>query len=146
MSFFGRARKFGSGVVASLAGASVVYLVADSANDIITLRKCQHQVLDLAVKHSGLCQELGVPIEVGSLLKSSVRFSPSGRLVKCQFAVDGATKSSDVSATLHRPVYPSSILYNLSGPGDWELLNCHILVGAATLLPAAEYCSQALTE
>ena len=124
---------FVSGVGAAAVTSGVGYLVLDSMSEIATLRNCQHQVLDLAVRHEQLCNELGLPLNVGPLLTSSMNVSPSGRLVKCEFAIAGSKRSSDVSATVQRAPYASTFLYNFMGPSDWELLHCHVLIGKLRL-------------
>lgn len=125
---------FLSGIGAAGLTAGAAYLVCDSVSEIITLRQCQKAVLPLALQHSALCGELGVPLTVGSLLSSSMRVSPSGQLVQCQFAIEGSKRSSDVTATVQRPPYSSSFVYNVFGPARWQLVNCHVLVSGTDTL------------
>jgi hypothetical protein len=123
--------QFASGATASLVGCGVVYMACDTLSDVVTLRACQQLVLPRAAANEQLVGELGVPIAAGPMYSSSLRTSASGRMVQCQFRLDGQLCSSDVTATVRRPPYASSWLYNLVGPGTWELIFCHVLVGAA---------------
>jgi hypothetical protein len=106
------------------------YLVLDTLSDAITLRECQNLVLPRAAQDERLINELGLPFRVGPMYSSSLRVSPTGRMVQCQFRLDGQQRSSDVTATVQRGPYATSFLYNVIGPGSWTLLNCHVLVGA----------------
>lgn len=125
-----RAFSFASGVGAAALGCGAVYLVCDTLSDVVTLRACQALVLPLAAQSKQLAGELGTPIAAGPMFSARLRVSETGRLVQCQFRLDGTQRSSDATATVRRPPYASSFLYNLTGPGTWELLHCHVLVGA----------------
>jgi hypothetical protein len=96
--------------------------------DIITLRKCQHQVIQLAANHKTLCRGAGRPIEAGpdSFQCPVLTIWQDGQV---SVAVEG-TNRGQTSLRLSGLPYPSSIMYNVAGPGDWELLNCHVFVGA----------------
>ena len=98
-------------------------------------------MLPLAAQNKQLAAELGTPIAAGPMYSASLRVSETGRLVQCQFRLDGTQRSSDATATVRRPPYASSFLYNLMGSGAWELLHCHVLVGALNLLPRGCTCA-----
>jgi hypothetical protein len=125
-----KAFQFASGIATSLIGCGVVYMVCDGLSECVTLRTCQRLVLPLAASDEQLTGELGAPIFAGPMYSSSIRTSPSGRLAQCHFRIDGRHRSSDVTATVRRLPYSCTFLYNLVGPGTWELIHCHVLVGA----------------
>jgi hypothetical protein len=121
--------QFLQGTAVACAGCGVVYLFCDALSDVITLRECQKLVLPLALKHEQLTEALEPPLEVGSVLFSSMRASPTGSMVQCQFTMEGKARSSQVTATVRRQAHGTPLLYNILGPGKWELTNCHVLVG-----------------
>jgi hypothetical protein len=124
-----RSAQFLSGTVAAIATCGAVYLVCDATSDVITMRECQKLVLPLAARHEQLCSALQPPIQAGSMFASSLRTSATGSLVQCNFPLVGQKRTSNVSATVRRQAYATPFLYNLIGPGKWELTNCLVLVG-----------------
>ena len=139
MGWYARVQKsrtfhFLRGGATALVGCGVAYLVCDTVSDVITLRECQKLVLPLAVRNEQLASALQLPLTVGPTWSSSLRVSPTGSMVQCQFKLDGQQRSSDVSATVRRKPYATPFLYNLLGPGKWELIHCHVLLGARKCL------------
>lgn len=130
MSIFQNAKSFLWGAAVSVGGCATVYLACDAISDTLILRECHRLVLPLAAAREALNTELGGELQPGPWYSSMVRCTPSGRMYQCQFRLDGKERSSDVTATLYRPTYMTTALYNLMGPGEWELKHCHVLVGA----------------
>jgi hypothetical protein len=124
-----RARSFLQGLAVSVCCSAAVYLGCDAISDAIILRECHKLVLPLASKRDALVEELGEHLEPGPMFSSTLRSSPTGNMVQCQFRLDGSKRSSDVTATVCRPPYATNALYNLWGPREWELRHCHVLVG-----------------
>lgn len=129
MSISGSAYQFLRGAALALGSCAAVYLTCDAVSDTIILRECHRLVLPLALARDSLAAELGGEVQPGPWFSSMVRSSTSGRMYQCQFRLDGSKRSSDVTATLSRPPYTTTALYNLLGPGEWELKHCHVLVG-----------------
>lgn len=121
---------FVKGIGAAVAVSACAYVVCDSISDVITLRACHQLVLPLARAHEPLAEQLGERMDAGPMYSARMRSSPSGRLVQCQFRIDGSKRSSDVTATVNRPPYTSTALYNIFGPASWDLQHCHVLIGA----------------
>lgn len=132
MSIAGSAYQFLRGAALSLGTCAAVYLTCDAVSDTIILRECHRLVLPLALARDALTTELGGELQPGPWFSSMVRSSSSGRMYQCQFRLDGTKRSSDVTATLYRPPYTTTALYNLLGPGEWELKHCHVLVGTSS--------------
>lgn len=124
--------RFAAGAAAAAASCGAAYLVIDALSDVVTMRECQRMVLPLAAQHQALAHELQPPIAAGPMWRASLRSSPSGGLVQCRFTLDGVQRSAAVTATVQRPACATPLLYNLTGPGTWQLVNCHVLVGAVS--------------
>lgn len=120
---------FVKGVGTAVVASGCAYLVGDAISDVITLRACHQLVLPLARDNQPLVKQLGHDLDAGPMFSSKMRSSPSGQIVQCQFRIDGSKRSSDVTATVQRPPYASTALYNLLGPALWDLQNCHVLIG-----------------
>lgn len=133
MRSFQAMTSFAKGLGAAVVASGCVYLVCDAVSDAITLRACHQLVLPLAREHGPLVDQLGKHLDAGPMFSSSMRSSPSGRVVQCQFRIDGSKRSSDVTATVQRPPYASTALYNVFGPAVWDLQHCHVLIGMASL-------------
>lgn len=132
MSIAGNAYQFLRGAAFSVGTCVAVYLACDAVSDTIILRECHKLVLPLALGRDALTTELGGELQPGPWFSSMVRSSSSGTMYQCQFRLDGSQRSSDVTATVYRPPYTSTALYNLLGPGEWQLKHCHVLVGMPT--------------
>lgn len=122
--------RFACGAAVGFALSGAVYLVCDTFSDAITLRECQKRVLPLAVRHEQLVTELGPPLAVGPMFSSSLRISPTGRTVQCQFRLNGEKRGADVAATVQRTSHGMTLVHNLLGPATWDLANCHVLISA----------------
>lgn len=120
---------FVKGVGTAVVASGCAYLVGDAISDVITLRACHQLVLPLARDNQPLVEQLGQDLDAGPMFSSKMRSSPSGQIVQCQFRIDGSKRSSDVTATVQRPPYASTAVYNLLGPALWDLQNCHVLIG-----------------
>jgi hypothetical protein len=140
MSIAASAYSFLRGAAVSVGACATVYLAGDAISDTLILRECHRQVLPLALAREALTTELGGELQPGPWYSSMLRSTPSGRMYQCQFRLDGKERSSDVTATLYRPPYTSTALYNLFGPGEWELKHCHVLVGELSRLPLSRFC------
>lgn len=129
MRSFKAVTSFAKGVGTAFVASGCAYLVGDAISDLITLRACHQLVLPLARDNQPLVQQLGQDLDAGPMFSSKMRSSPSGQIVQCQFRIDGSERSSDVTATVRRPPYASTALYNMLGPAEWDLQHCHVLIG-----------------
>ncbi|PSC69846.1 Mitochondrial import inner membrane translocase subunit Tim21 [Micractinium conductrix] len=74
--------------------------------------------------------ELGAPLSAGPWYNSSVLISPDGHLATVTLPVKGSRRSSDVTVRIvRRGGLRSTLLYNLVGGAEWEVLVMQAVIG-----------------
>jgi hypothetical protein len=88
-------------------------------------------------------QIVGYPYTSGSWYDATLAFSHREKVAHCTFQLRGTKGVTDVAVKAGRqPGYKSNVLYNILGPGTWQVLSCQAmvpgeggLVQARSLLP-----------
>lgn len=88
-------------------------------------------------------QIVGYPYTTGSWYDATLAFSHRDKVAHCTFQLKGTKGVTDIAVKAGRqPGYKSNVLYNILGPGTWQVLSCQAmvpseggLVQARSLLP-----------
>jgi hypothetical protein len=109
--------------------AGVVGLSADLANDVVTYSILKEQAVELAGKDESLCELIGEPFVTGPWYSSSIGFTHKGHIATSTFQLTGTKRATDVQVrAVRRTGYPLTLLYNLVGPAEWQLMTCQAMM------------------
>jgi hypothetical protein len=115
--------------VAGIAFGGFLYLVGDTASDYLTFSRLRTAALDLVQQDSELQQLVGTPYTTGYWYNSTLGFSHKEKVAHCTFQLQGSRRVTDVAVKAGRQQGPkSNILYNIIGPGTWQLVSCQAMV------------------
>jgi hypothetical protein len=121
------------GAAGGLALGGFLYLVGDTASDLLTYRALHGAALELVAADEQLVGLVGAPYTTGAWYNATLGFSHRDRVAHCTFQLQGSRRVSDVAVKAGRAsAGPASvILYNLAArPGGWRLLSCQAMVPA----------------
>jgi hypothetical protein len=93
--------------------------------------------------HMYCLQTVGYPYTTGAWYDATLAFSHRDKIAHCTFQLRGTKGVTDVAVKAGRqPGYKSNVLYNILGPGTWQVVSCQAmvpgeggLVQARSLLP-----------
>eukprot|EP00878_Enallax_costatus_P018674 GHUV01019671.1.p1 GENE.GHUV01019671.1~~GHUV01019671.1.p1 ORF type:complete len:191 (+),score=61.01 GHUV01019671.1:2-574(+) len=106
-----------------------MYLAGDQASDMITYSKLHSQAMELVAKDDLIPQMIGAPYSSGAWYDATLAFSHRDKVAHCTFQLKGSRGVTDIAVKGGRqPGYRSNILYNMIGPGVWQLLSCQVMV------------------
>lgn len=115
--------------VGGIAFGGFLYLVGDTASDYLTFSRLRTAALELVQQDSELQQLVGTPYTTGFWYNSTLGFSHREKVAHCTFQLQGSRRVTDVAVKAGRQHGPkSNILYNLIGPGTWQLISCQAMV------------------
>eukprot|EP00775_Hariotina_reticulata_P006480 gene6480-biopygen8274 len=140
-----------SGVKGLMFGG-MMYLTGDTVSDLLVYSKLHSQAMHLVLHDSQLADTIGQPYQSGPWYNATLAFSHRDKVAHCTFQVKGSRSVTDIAVKAGRRAgYSSNILYNLFGPGTWELLSCQAmmpseggLVQARSLMPEHQQDQQVL--
>ncbi|KAL3146398.1 hypothetical protein ABBQ32_003080 [Trebouxia sp. C0010 RCD-2024] len=107
------------------------WTTADALNEALVYRECQRLALEKATKNAELSEQLGLPLTPGPWYNASIGLTHRDNMANCQFTLLGSKHSSDIYMRVVRTKGPrSTLLYNLIGPANWEVLLMEASVSA----------------
>lgn len=128
----------GRAVGGAVLGGLFAYALADATNDAVTYSLLKRQAMQTVEEHVELKQQLGCPYAPGPWYNSSITFTHAGHIANMTFTLHGAQSSTEVSLRAVRRTFPwGTLLYNLVGPGEWQVVVMEALVPSGGGLPRA---------
>lgn len=115
--------------IGGVAFGGLLYLVGDTASDYLTFSRLRAAAVDLADQDEELKQLVGLPYTTGFWYNSTLGFSHREKVAHCTFQLQGSRRVTDIAVKGGRQQgFKSNVLYNILGPGTWNLLSCQAMV------------------
>jgi hypothetical protein len=115
--------------IGGVAFGGFLYLVGDTASDYLTYSRLRAAAVELADQDEELKQLVGLPYTTGFWYNSTLGFSHRDKVAHCTFQLQGSRRVTDIAVKAGRQQgFKSNVLYNILGPGTWNLLSCQAMV------------------
>jgi hypothetical protein len=139
----------------ALLGISL-YTGCDLASDVYTYSVLRRKAMALAEESALLRSLLGAPpYNTAAWYNATMAYSAHRQVAQVTFGVTSpaAKRGTDITVKgARRPGYASNFLYNLLGPGEWDMLSCTAMFPAEggvaqprSLMPQPERAALPLT-
>ena len=128
-----RVKEIAKSGVGGVACGVFLYFVGDTLNDFYIYNVMHSKAIDLAKNDDGLLELVGTPFKSGAWYNATLGFSHHDHVAHCSFQLTGAKRTTDIVVKAGRQIgsYRSTLLYNVLGPGTWDLLSCQAMFPGA---------------